>query len=133
MGRPVDSLVRNNPLLSTIYKAKCPPDTHDSETYLSDTNGRRVTPRITADLSIYENKSPVAQQPLPKPRGRGRPPKISLQEQDARDLMSKVIANKKRVGGPGIDRGGATFVNEKRRRGFSEDDLKEERIVDAET
>jgi hypothetical protein len=31
-----------------------------------------------------------------------------------------------------MDRGGATFVNEKRRRGFVENDVTEEELVDAE-
>jgi predicted DNA-binding WGR domain protein len=39
---------------------------------------------------------------------------------------------KKRIGGPGIDRGGATLVNEKRRRGFVDNDDTEEELVDAE-
>jgi len=36
------------------------------------------------------------------------------------------------MGGLGMDRGGATFVNEKRRRGFVVPDEMEEELVDAE-
>jgi hypothetical protein len=43
-----------------------------------------------------------------------------------------MVAQKKRVGGPGIDRGGATLVNDKRRKGFSDDDQTEEEFVDVE-
>jgi hypothetical protein len=48
------------------------------------------------------------------------------------DVQNKLIAQKKRVGGPGMDRGGATLVNDKRRRGFSDNDDIEEQLVDAE-
>jgi hypothetical protein len=48
-------------------------------------------------------------------------------------MQNRVISQKKRVGGPGMDRGGATLVNEKRRKGFMSDkDDREEVLVDAE-
>ena len=40
-----------------------------------------------------------------------------------------MVAQKKRVGGPGIDRGGATLANAKRRRGFSDNEEVEEYIA----
>lgn len=65
------------------------------------------------------------------PRGRGRPPNNDV-EQEARDVQKRLVARKKRVGGPGMDRGGATLANEKRRRGFIENEDVEEELVDAE-
>lgn len=47
-------------------------------------------------------------------------------------MQSQLVSQKKRVGGPGMDRGGATLVNEKRRKGFSDNDEAEEELVDAE-
>ena len=65
------------------------------------------------------------------PRGRGRPAKHDV-EQGARDVQNRLVAQKKRIGGPGMDRGGATLANEKRRRGFMENEDVEEELVDAE-
>lgn len=62
-------------------------------------------------------------------RGRGRPPKRTL-EQEARDAHERFVSLKNRIGGPGMDRGGAILVNDKRRRGLIEEP--EEDIVDAE-
>jgi hypothetical protein len=114
-------------------------DAHDSEAYLSDANGRRVTPRIAAEPSPFRGPSsasitggaPAISNSSPAPRGRGRPPKAT-QEQEARDTQNRIVSQKKRVGGPGMDRGGSTFVNDKRRKGFSDDDATEEEFVDAE-
>ncbi|KAF2652858.1 hypothetical protein K491DRAFT_680978 [Lophiostoma macrostomum CBS 122681] len=115
-------------------------DAHESDAYLSDAQGRRVTPRITAEPSQFNAPNSSAAAPT-TPRGRGRPPKVlqeqeqgarQTQEQGARQTQERLSAQKKRVGGPGIDRGGATFANEKRRKGFSEDDQTEEEFVDAE-
>ncbi|KAF2189730.1 hypothetical protein K469DRAFT_700984 [Zopfia rhizophila CBS 207.26] len=107
-----------------------------SETYLSDAQGRRVTPRVSANPLRPEGDSSVhggASNPHPSStgRGRGRPPRIN-QEQEARETLRQMVSQKKRVGGPGIDRGGASFVNEKRRKGFSDNDETEEEFVDAE-
>lgn len=65
-------------------------------------------------------------------RGRGRPPK-DRRQQEARQVQTQLVAHKKRLGGPGIDRGGATLVNEKRRRGLIENDVDDEELVDAES
>lgn len=64
-------------------------------------------------------------------RGRGRPAK-SAQEQDARDTQDRLVSQKRRLGGPGMDRGGATLVTEKRRRGLLDSDGTEEEYVDAD-
>jgi hypothetical protein len=104
-------------------------DSHDSEAYLSDAQGRQVTPRITVDPERIEalSMSPHA----PSGNGRGRPPKRTA-EQEARDAHARLVSLKKRIGGPGMDRGGATLVNDKRRRGFIDGDETEEELVDAE-
>lgn len=64
-------------------------------------------------------------------RGRGRPPKRTA-EQEARDVHDRLVSLKKRTGGPGMDRGGVTLANDKRRRGFIEGDETEEKLVDVE-
>ncbi|KAF3043265.1 hypothetical protein E8E12_010183 [Didymella heteroderae] len=104
---------------------------HDSGAYLSDAQGRRVTPRITASPADYENATSLDPLPASTSRGRGRPPK-DKQEQEARELQSRLVSQKRRLGGPGMDRGGATLVNEKRRRGLVDSDVTEEEFVDAE-
>ncbi|OSS45769.1 hypothetical protein B5807_09593 [Epicoccum nigrum] len=106
-------------------------DAHDSEACLSDAHGRRVTPRVVASRTVYDNDSLPAQLSASTPHGHGRPPK-NTQEQEARDMQDRLVSQKRRIGGPGMDRGGATFVNEKRRRGFVENDVTEEELVDAE-
>lgn len=106
-------------------------DTHDSETYLSDAQGRRVTPRITVSPAAYDNSNMAPYLSAAIPRGRGRPAK-NTQEQEARDTQDRLVSQKRRMGGPGMDRGGATLVNEKRRRGLVESDQMEEYLVDAE-
>ena len=67
----------------------------------------------------------------PRGRGRGRPPKDKAEE-EARELQSRLVSQKRRIGGPGMDRGGATLVNDKRRRGLVDSDVTEEELVDAE-
>jgi hypothetical protein len=67
--------------------------------------------------------------PSPISRGRGRPPKAY----PASDAQKHLASQKKRLGGPGMDRGGATLVTEKRRRGFSDNDETEEEFVDTES
>lgn len=67
--------------------------------------------------------------PVVLSRGRGRPPKRTL-EQEARDAHDRLMSLKSRIGGPGMDRGGATLVNDKRRRGLV-DEIEEE-IVNVE-
>ncbi|PVI08539.1 hypothetical protein DM02DRAFT_5167 [Periconia macrospinosa] len=103
-------------------------DTNDSEAYLSDAQGRSVTPRIIRPEYLSENGYSDSAEPAPQ---RKRPK--DSQEQDARGVQDRMISRKKRIGGPGMDRGGSTFVNEKRRRGFVDVTDTEEEIVDAES
>jgi hypothetical protein len=108
-------------------------DSHDSEAYLRDAQGRPVTPRIRANPNCTNRDSSTSQIPgsAPRGRGRGRSPKKTL-EQEAREAQERLISQKRRIGGPGMDRGGATLVNDKRRKGFSDSDGMEEELVDAE-
>jgi hypothetical protein len=120
-------------LIRTFYRSDSPIDAHDSEAYLSDAQGRRVTPRITVDHSRAgtDDLSLHTPAPAPAPRGRGRPPKNKV-EQEAREAHERLVSQKRRIGGPGMDRGGATLVNDKRRKGFRDSDGVEEELVDAE-
>ncbi|EOA82060.1 uncharacterized protein SETTUDRAFT_97696 [Exserohilum turcica Et28A] len=106
-------------------------DSHDSEAYLSDAQGRQVTPRITVDPKRVEALTSSPPVLASASRGRGRPPKRTAEE-EARDAHERLVALKKRIGGPGMDRGGATLVNDKRRRGLIEGDETEEEIVNME-
>ncbi|CBX92708.1 hypothetical protein LEMA_P054140.1 [Plenodomus lingam JN3] len=105
-------------------------DAHDSDAYLSDAQGRQVTPRITVKLDDMPDLSLACVQ-SPGPRGRGRPPKISP-EQEALDTHARLVSRIRRIGGPGMDRGGATLVNDKRRRGFLDNSDVEGELVDAD-
>lgn len=69
--------------------------------------------------------------PWSAPRGRGRPRKVSS-EQEALDTHARLVSQKRRIGGPGMDRGGATLVNDKRRRGFLDSSDIEGELVDIE-
>ena len=95
----------------------------DAEAYLSDRQGRRVTPTIPAASPALVNQSGGV---APK---RGRPPK-KTDEEKARESQAE-IARQKREIGLGVDRGGATFANEKRRAGFVDDEDGDEVLVDA--
>ncbi|KAF1956124.1 hypothetical protein CC80DRAFT_366230, partial [Byssothecium circinans] len=111
-------------------------DATDSEAYLSDAQGRRVTPRIVArpeyleDIDFDTVAGSTQTEPSSAPRGRGRPK--NQQERESREVQDRLVSQKRRIGGPGMDRGGATLVNEKRRRGFSDNDETEEELVDVE-
>jgi hypothetical protein len=89
---------------------------------LSDARGRRVTPRITADAN-HVKEAPALQ-------GRGRPLK-DRQQEEAREAHERLVSQKRRIG-PGMDRGGATLVNDKRRKGFNDGDGTEEELVEVE-
>ncbi|KAF2746499.1 hypothetical protein M011DRAFT_404281 [Sporormia fimetaria CBS 119925] len=102
-------------------------DTNEADAYLSDAQGRRVTPRISVAPSSSQTQDGSTSTPGKR---RGRPTKA---EQQARESQGRLVAQKKRLGAPGMDRGGATLVNDKRRRGFSDDDHTEEEVVDVET
>lgn len=108
-------------------------DATDSEAYLSDAHGRRVTPKLTPRPEYLERSrvnTPVDTSDPARPRGRGRP-KDEL-DKEAREVQQRMVALKKRIGGPGMDRGGATLVNEKRRMGFLDNNDIDEELVDAE-
>jgi hypothetical protein len=53
-------------------------------------------------------------------------------EKEARDAEERLVSQKRRIGGPGMDRGGATLANAKRRRGFNDTDGAEDELVDVE-
>lgn len=90
-----------------------------------------MTPRITVEPERLSSSVLQCQLPASTQRGRGRPPR-SAQEQDARETQARLVSRKRRMGGPGMDRGGATLVNDKRRRGLVDSDGTEEELVDAE-
>lgn len=90
-----------------------------------------MTPRIRADTNRINRDPSTFQTPAFAPRRRGRPPK-NTQEQEAREAQERLVSQKRRIGGPGMDRGGATLVNDKRRKGFTDSDEMEEELVDAE-
>ena len=95
-----------------------------------------MTPKLTARPEYLARSSlgPPEHASAPEasmPRGRGRPPKTDL-ENEARDVQQRMVAQKKRTGGPGMDRGGATLVNDKRRRVFIDSNGVDEELVDAE-
>jgi len=97
-------------------------DSEMSEAYLSDAQGRQVTPRIEAPPRASDQPSSVD-----RPRGPGRPPK-KTEEQKALESQ-KQAENKKKTIGPGVDTGGSRLANAKRRQGFL-DDEDFERVVD---
>lgn len=89
-----------------------------------------MTPLLVVDPERIERllSSPPL---LTESRGHGHPPK-TRQEQEAHTAQDRLISQKLRMGGPGMDRGGATLVNDKRRRGFLDNDEGEELLVDVE-
>ncbi|KAJ9648074.1 hypothetical protein H2199_001851 [Coniosporium tulheliwenetii] len=95
---------------------------HDSDAYLSDRSGRRVTPQIAAPSG-----TPASSSALPHPTGPGRPAKKS-DEQKALEVQQRLEQQKRDIG-PGVDRGGARLANEKRRAGFIDNEGGEE-VVD---
>ncbi|KAI9713271.1 MAG: hypothetical protein M1820_001258 [Bogoriella megaspora] len=108
-------------------------DAHDSEAseaYLSDAQGRRVTPRISAPPPSNETPPPPIAGPSSAPssggqglKRRGRPPGSGQQSlRDQAIEAQNTLDRKKRQIGPGLDRGGSILANEKRRQGFVEDE-----------
>ncbi|KAE9965782.1 hypothetical protein BLS_007395 [Venturia inaequalis] len=88
----------------------------DSEAYLSDAKGRRVTPRISEPP------------PSATPFSFGKQKKKTA-EQLAREAEDE-YRKKKREIGPGVDRGGSRLVTPKRRQGFVDDEDGDEVMVD---
>lgn len=87
-----------------------------SEAYVSDSRGRRVTPAI-----VVPNADAAA-----AAEGEGR--QGTQAERYAREL-EKQAEKRKREMGVGIDKGGATLADQKRRKAFVDDEV-EERVVD---
>lgn len=109
-----------------------PIDSHGPAAYLNDAQGRQVTPRIVVDSNRLQADGRRPQVATSTIRGRGRPPKSGA-EREIRDAHALFVSQKKRIGEPGMDRGGATLVNNKRRKGFREgSDGAEDLWVDAE-
>ncbi|TID21275.1 hypothetical protein E2P81_ATG04561 [Venturia nashicola] len=88
----------------------------DSEAYLSDAKGRRVTPRIS--------EPPPSETPF----SFGKQKKKTA-EQLAREAEDE-YRKKKREIGPGVDRGGSRLVTPKRRQGLVDDEDGDEVMVD---
>lgn len=82
-----------------------PSEAELSEAYLSDAQGRRVTPRVVI---------PVQQASAP------HPPRSSAHEKALE--VERQAAKRKRDIGVGIDKGGARLATDKRRQGFIDDD-----------
>lgn len=92
-----------------------------------------MTPRIAVDRDYVaaDAASTSFDHFTSAPRARGRPTK-NAQEREAREAQERLVSQKRRIGGPGMDRGGATLVNDKRRRGLQDSDGTEEELVDVE-
>jgi len=80
-------------------------ETELSEAYLSDSHGRRLTPRV------------VVPAPPTAPAGPAR-----SNAHEAALEVEREATKRKRAIGIGIDKGGARLVNDKRRQGFIDDD-----------
>lgn len=96
-------------------------DAHESDVtdpYLSDSLGRRVTPLAVAPQPVND----------PDPSTKKGPGRQKKSDKDTALEVQKAIEKKKREVGPGIDRGGATLANPKRRTGFIDDEDFEELV-----
>jgi len=80
-------------------------ESEQSDAYMSDSHGRRVTPRVP--LSAEQARIP------------GRAKRTA--EEEAQEVQRSVEKKRRQIG-PGVDRGGARLANEKRRQGFIDDD-----------
>lgn len=102
------------------------PRDSESEAYLSDRQGRSVTPiiRPLSEVAISQSEPPVA---APVYRGVGRPPLggVSKDERVAAAELEK-LKHRQRDVGLSLVKGGVRFANEKRRMGFVDDEQFEE-------
>jgi len=100
----------------------------DSEAYLSDAQGRSITPIITPDFDRPEATSQVVPTAIRKP---GRPPKdgvyMTKDEHKAADELKELEAQKRAVG-PSMDKTGVRLANKKRRVGFLDDEDFEDEV-----
>ncbi|EKG19423.1 Zinc finger C2H2-type protein [Macrophomina phaseolina MS6] len=105
-------------------------ESHDSasEAYLSDSRGRMVTPLIARPSREAIKNAVEAAVPAPRKPGR---PKEKSENQKAQEAQAG-LEQKKRLIGPGLDRGGVRLANEKRRMGFLDDEDFEEVVSDSE-
>lgn len=107
-------------------------DSGRSEAYLSDAEGRQVTPWIKTPprLTATYDQQPQLQQSAPSfGRGRGWPP-VDRATLERRVLDAEErLRTKKRTLGIGLDKGGATLVTDERRLTLI-DDEDFERIID---
>ncbi|KAG8627777.1 hypothetical protein KVT40_003650 [Elsinoe batatas] len=110
-------------------------DAYDSETsqaYLSDASGRIITPRATPLADVAEederqgnNLAPILRRGMPRVRGT-----LSQDQKDDEYKLQQLEA-KKLMLGPLWDKGGATLVTDKRRRGlYDDEDFEEETEAD---
>lgn len=92
----------------------------DSEAYLSDAQGRSVTPVIRPDFG--EATSLVAPAALTRPTG--------YTTKDERKAAAELeeLEKRKRVVGPNMDRIGVRLANRKRRVGFLDDEEFEDEV-----
>lgn len=98
-----------------------------SDAYLSDANGRRVTPRAELPRGgAVEAAAKSSAPPVVTKLGRGmnRGEEAAVREWSEGERRGRL--------GPGIDREGARFVNEKRRMGFVDGVGKGTRVVDTD-
>jgi hypothetical protein len=100
---------------------------HASESYLSDNNGRQVTPRVMA-RGLMESSRTLKQ--LPVRRGPGRSMKQVSADEEAREAQMFLLQRKQQIG-PGMDRSGVRLATEKRRMEFLDDEDFEE-IIEGE-
>lgn len=112
----------------------------DSEAYLSDHYGRSVTPVIVPDAeqhraatvgapvgaSAGDSSGPAEQ------RGPGKPPTHMSKDERLAAAELKKLEDQKRYEGPSMGLEGSRLVNEKRRRGFLDDEDFEDIVEDEE-
>lgn len=105
-------------------------DAHDSElseAYMSDSRGRRVTPRIIVSATpTISEEAKVGPAPSSASRGPGRPrtgaPKQMTKKQQEDEKNLQALEFKLHQIGPGMDKGGSTLANDDRRRGLYDDE-----------
>ena len=92
-----------------------------SEAYLSDASGRVVTPRIVpraANARLDDQAALAARQ---RELAAQRISRLTGTRLENEKLLQQ-LEERKRIVGPGLDRGGCTFANDARRRGFYDDE-----------
>lgn len=90
-----------------------------SDAYLSDSQGRRVTPVVR--MPTVEERTAAAEQNAAGSSGAAKG-KRSAAEEAARKEEEEVLARRRRLG-PGVDREGSNIVTPKRAQGFIDDDV----------